>query len=57
MYYKTNYNSPIGQLTIAAHNNSLIGVWLEGQKYFQGSIKTEFDKWEVIFTINELTKK
>ena len=57
MYYKTNYNSPIGQLTIAAHNNSLIGVWLEGQKYFQGSIKTELDKWEVIFTINELTKK
>ena len=43
MYYKTNYNSPIGQLTIAAHNNSLIGVWLEGQKYFQGSIKTELD--------------
>ena len=43
MYYKTNYNSPIGQLTIAAHNNSIIGVWLEGQKYFQGSIKTELD--------------
>ena len=29
MYYKTNYNSPIGQLTIAAHNKSLIGVWRE----------------------------
>ena len=39
MYYKTNYNSPIGQLTIAAHNNSLIGVWLEGTKVFSGQYK------------------
>ena len=41
MYYKTTYNSPVGRLTIAAHNESIIGLWIEGQKYFASDIKTE----------------
>lgn len=41
MYYKTNYNSPIGKLTLAASDKSLVGVWFEGQKYYQSNIETE----------------
>ncbi|MGL4669019.1 MAG: methylated-DNA--[protein]-cysteine S-methyltransferase [Methanobacteriaceae archaeon] len=33
MYYSTIYKSPIGELTIASDNNSIIGLWVEGQKY------------------------
>ncbi|MDR1131732.1 MAG: methylated-DNA--[protein]-cysteine S-methyltransferase [Oscillospiraceae bacterium] len=33
MYYSTTYNSPIGKLTLASDGESLIGLWIEGQKY------------------------
>lgn len=33
MFYKTNYASPIGPLTLASDGKSLIGLWMEGQKY------------------------
>lgn len=41
MYYKTNYTTPVGLITLASDGNNLIGLWLEGQKYFGGSIKNE----------------
>jgi methylated-DNA-[protein]-cysteine S-methyltransferase len=31
--YLKKYNSPVGGITIAANNNALVGVWIEGQKY------------------------
>lgn len=34
MYYSTNYASPVGNITLASHQNKLVGVWIEGQKYF-----------------------
>ncbi len=38
MYYSTNYQSPIGSITLVAdENNNLAGLWLEGQKHFGGS--------------------
>lgn len=44
MYYKTNYKSPVGNLTLACDvNENLIGVWFEGQKYFGGKVKTEME--------------
>lgn len=33
MIYSTTYLSPIGELTLACEENSLIGLWIEGQKY------------------------
>lgn len=30
--YKTEYRSPIGDLTLASDGESLIGLWIEGQK-------------------------
>ncbi len=41
MIYTTNYNSPVGKLLIASENNKLIGLWIEGQKYYLGKIKDE----------------
>lgn len=36
MYYMSEYDSPLGSLTLAADGESLVGLWLEGQKYFAG---------------------
>lgn len=42
MYYKTCYKSSIGNITLACDSNqSLIGLWFEGQKYFEAGIKDE----------------
>ena len=38
MYYKTTYSSPIGSLTLACDEDNLAGLWLEGQKYYGGTI-------------------
>ncbi|MCM1338673.1 MAG: methylated-DNA--[protein]-cysteine S-methyltransferase [Muribaculaceae bacterium] len=34
LLYKTCYNSPVGCLTLASDGESLVGLWIEGQKYF-----------------------
>ena len=39
--YKTNYQSPIGDMTLASDGESLAGLWFEGQKYYGGTIKDE----------------
>lgn len=38
MYYTTNMHSPLGTLTLAGDGENLVGLWLEGQKYFGGNI-------------------
>ena len=41
MYYKMEYESVLGKIFIAAAEEGLVGLWLEGQKYFEdmGSVK------------------
>lgn len=43
MYYKTTYMSPLGPMTLACDQsgNKLLGLWLEGQKYYGGTIPEE----------------
>ena len=41
MYYTTDYASPVGRIKLAADGENLIGLWLEGQKYFAGTVKEE----------------
>ena len=41
MIYTTHYKSPIGDILLASKNNKLIGLWLEGQKYYLSNIKEE----------------
>ena len=39
MIYTTHYASPLGDLLLAENENQLIGLWLEGQKYYCGSLR------------------
>lgn len=41
MLYSSWINSPLGRLFLAANEKQLIGLWMEGQKYFAASIKGE----------------
>lgn len=38
MIYKSTYESPLGSITLASDGTALIGLWLEGQKYFESTI-------------------
>ena len=37
-YYQTICPSPIGDLTLACDGENLVGLWIEGQKYYGGTI-------------------
>ena len=39
MIVYAEYNSDLGTLTLAADGNKLIGLWIEGQKYFLSTIE------------------
>lgn len=41
MVYTAHYTSPIGGMLLAGRDGKLIGLWLEGQKYYLGSLKEE----------------
>lgn len=34
MYYSTHYKSPIGEILLVSDENNIIGLWIEGQRYF-----------------------
>jgi len=38
MYHSTTYSSPMGKITLACSGNTLVGLWIEGQKYHGGTI-------------------
>ena len=44
MVYKTYYNSPVGKILLASKDNKLIGLWIEGQKYYLGKLKEEIQE-------------
>lgn len=44
MIYITDYKSPVGDITLAAENNKLTGLWIEGQKYYMQNLKNGFEK-------------
>lgn len=41
MQYTDYYQSPLGQILLAADEDGLTGLWLEGQKYFPNQTETE----------------
>ncbi len=41
IYYKTNYESPVGCYMMASDGKNLSGIWLEGQKYYAATIDCE----------------
>jgi methylated-DNA-[protein]-cysteine S-methyltransferase len=38
VYYSTTYQSPVGALTLACDGESIVGLWIAGQKYYGGGI-------------------
>lgn len=46
MYYKGGYSSPLGKIELGSDGERLVGLWLEGQKYFEGSVKEELKREE-----------
>ena len=40
MYYSAQLPSPVGPLTLVGDGDSLAGLWIEGQKYFQATLRT-----------------
>ena len=46
MLYYTKYSSKIGELTIVSDKENIIGVWIEGQKYFCNDIKEKLERQE-----------
>ena len=47
MNYITNYKSPLGKLTLASDGENLIGLWIEGQKYFLSQYKDLVEKDDI----------
>ena len=41
MIYTTTYESPLGKLFLAAENEALLGLWIQGQKYFPARLFPE----------------
>ena len=41
VYYYSEYDSPVGKLTIASDGSAVCGLWLEGQKYHGGTVPEE----------------
>lgn len=41
MVILSDYRSPIGNLLIAVKDNKLIGLWMEGQKYYKQNVNEE----------------
>ena len=44
MYFFIEYQSPLGMLTIASDGDNIVGLWMEGQKYFGGTLSGDMEK-------------
>lgn len=56
MYYINHYSSPLGQITLASQHNKLVGVWIEGQKYFGQMLSAQKEEAPKLAIFNQ-TKK
>ena len=46
MISTANYGSPVGKILLAEKDGSLIGLWIEGQKYYLSSLKDDISEKE-----------
>lgn len=46
MIYTTHYESPVGGILLAERDGGLIGLWIDGQKYYFGSVRDELAEKE-----------
>ena len=54
MQYTANYQSPFGNILLAADNLGLTGLWFEGQRYFALHLDEEHEEKEIpIFSMTK----
>lgn len=41
MFYSTQYSSPVGMLKLASDGDNLVGLWIEGQKYYGDTVNKD----------------
>jgi methylated-DNA-[protein]-cysteine S-methyltransferase len=46
MFYSTQYLSPMGSIMLASDGENIIGVWMDGQKYFAATMKDKLTEKE-----------
>ena len=56
MYYTTTCPSPIGTVTLASDGHNLVGLWLEGQKYYGGTIADKMTRQDDIPVFDSVKK-
>lgn len=56
MLYTMYYDSPVGKLLLAEKEEKLAGIWMEGQKYFLGSLEKE-EREEADTAVLQCTRK
>lgn len=44
MFYSTSYASPLGAITLASDGENLVGLWLDGQKYFAETVEDAIEE-------------
>ena len=44
MMHTRTYESPLGNIFLAADEVGLAGLWFEGQKYFANTLPAEYDE-------------
>lgn len=48
MAYTMRYQSMLGPIMLASDGDSLIGLWMEGQKYYGGAVAEKFTERETL---------
>ena len=48
MLYSVDYESPVGKMTLASDKKALVGLWMEGQRYFGSSFQVEAFCHEIV---------
>lgn len=47
MQYISHYESPLGNMLLAANDRGLTGAWFEGQKYYGCGLESEYEEKEI----------
>lgn len=47
MQYTATYQSPIGEILLAADESGVIGLWLENEKYFASGLERDHEEKEI----------
>jgi methylated-DNA-[protein]-cysteine S-methyltransferase len=56
MYYSAFFDLPLGKITLASDGESLAGLWLDGQKYYGGTLNGKMTEKDGI-PVFDKTKK